>query len=56
METLHSKMDATSQISREARDVIIDNVQSVFGGIDVFPNRQRAQENARENFVYHTND
>ena len=39
VETLQSEMDATSQISREARDVMIDNVYSGLGGVDVFLNR-----------------
>ena len=33
-------MDATSQISQEARDVMIDNVYSGLGGVDVCLNRQ----------------
>ena len=49
-------MDATSQISREARDVIIDNVHKGLGGVDVCLNRQRARENARANFVYCTDE
>ena len=47
-------MDSTSQISREERDAIIDNVQSGLGGIDVFLNRQRAHEKAHAKFVYYT--
>ena len=47
-------MDATSQISRKARDVMIDNVHNRLGGVDVCLNRQRARENARANFVYCT--
>ena len=35
VETLRSEMEATSQISREARDSIIDNVHSGLGGVDV---------------------
>ena len=46
VETLLLEMDATSQISREARDVMIDNVCSGLGGVDVGLNRQRARENA----------
>ena len=49
-------MDATSQISREAKDAIIDNVHSGLGGIDVCLNRQRARENACANFVYYTDE
>ena len=49
-------MDATSQISREARDVMIDNVYSGLIGVDVCLNRQRACENARANFVYCTDE
>ena len=49
-------MDATSQISREARDSIINNVQSGLGGVDVCLNQQRACENARANFVYYTDE
>jgi len=56
VETLRSEMDATSQISREARDVMIDNVHSGLSGVDLCLNRQRARENARANFVYHTDE
>ena len=49
-------MDSTSQISQEARDAIIDNVQSGLGGVDVCLNQQRAHENARTNFVYYTDE
>ena len=56
VETLRSEMEATSQISREARDAIIDNVYSGLGGVDVYLNRQRAHENARTNFVYYTDE
>ena len=49
-------MDVTSQISQEVRDAIIDNVHSGLGGIDVCLNRQRERENARDNFLYHTDD
>ena len=49
-------MDATSQISREARDAIIENVHSGLGGVDVCLNRQRAHENAHANFVYCTDE
>ena len=56
VETLRSEMDVTSQISQEARDVMIDNVYSKLGGLDVCLNLQRARENARANFVYCTNE
>ena len=49
-------MKATSQISRESRDAIIDNVHSGLGGVDVCLNRQRARENARANFMYYTDE
>ena len=49
-------MDATYQISREARDFINDNFQSGLGGFDVCLNRQRACENARASFVYHIDE
>ena len=49
-------MDATSQISQEARDAIIDNVHSGLGGVDVCLNRQRAREDACANFVYCTDE
>ena len=49
-------MNATFQISREARDVIIENVQSELDGIDVCRNRQRACENAHDNFLFYTNE
>ena len=54
VETLWSEMEATSKISREARDVIIDNVHSGLGGVNIFLNRQRAHENAHADFVYYT--
>ena len=54
VKNLRSEMDVTSQISREARDAIIDNVHSALGGVDVCMNRQRACENARVNFLYYT--
>ena len=56
VETMRSEMEATSQISREARDVMIDNVYSGLIGVDVCLNRQRACENARANFVYCTDE
>ena len=49
-------MDATSQISREARDVMIDNVHNGLSAVDLCLNRQRARENARDNFVYRTDE
>ena len=54
IETLWLEMDATSQISREARDAIIDNVQTGLGGIDLGLNRKRARDNAQDNFLYRT--
>ena len=56
VETFPSKMDATSQISREARDAIIENVHSGLGHVDVFLNQQRARENAFANFLYYTDE
>ena len=35
VEPLRSEMNATSQISREARDVMIENVHSGLGGVDL---------------------
>ena len=49
-------MDATSQICREVRDAIIDNVHSGLGGVDVCLNRQRACENSNTNFLYYTDE
>ena len=49
-------MDATSQISQEARDVMIDNVHTKLGGVNLCLNQQRAHENARANFVYYTDE
>ena len=49
-------MEATFQISQEARDAIIDNVHSGLGGVDVCLNRQRAHENAHADFVYCTDE
>ena len=56
VENLRSEMDATSQISREARVVMIGNVHSRLSGVDICLNRQRARENARANFVYCTDE
>ena len=56
VETLRSEMDATSQISREAKVVMIDNVDSGLSGVDLCLNRQRARENARANFFYRTDE
>ena len=56
VKNLWSEMEATSQISREARDAIIDNVHSGLGGVDVCLNQQRAHENARANFLYYTDE
>ena len=56
VETLRSEMDVTSQISREARDVMIDNVHSRLSGVDICLNLQRARENAHANFVYCTDE
>ena len=56
VETLRSEMDATSKISREARDVMIDNVHSGLSGVDICLNRPRACENARANFFYRTDE
>ena len=39
VETLWSEMEATSQISRDVRDVIIDNVQIALGGVDLYLNQ-----------------
>ena len=41
-ENLRSEMDATSKISREARDAIIDYVHSGLGGIYFCLNQQKA--------------
>ena len=49
-------MDATSQISQEARDAIIENVYNGLGGVDVFLNQQRARENVCANFVYYPDE
>ena len=56
VETLWSEMYATSPISREERDAIIDNVHSRLGRVDVYLNQQKARENARANFVYYINE
>ena len=56
VETLRSEMDATSQISREARDVMIENVHSGLSGVNIGLNRLRAREHAHANFFYHTDE
>ena len=56
VKTLWSETEATSQISWEARDVIIDNVHNGLGGVDVCLNRQREHENARNIFLYYTDE
>ena len=42
--------------SSDLRDAIIDNVQTRLGGIDIGLNRQRAREDAHDNFVYSTDN
>jgi len=56
MENLRSKMDATSQISQETRDAIINNVQTGLGRIDIGLNRKRARDNVHSNFVYNKDE
>ena len=56
VKNFRSEMDATSQITREARDAIIDNVHIGLGGVDVCLNLQRAHENACANFVHYTDE
>ena len=56
VETLQSQMNATSQISREAIDGIIENVHSGLGGVYLCLNQQRECENARVNFMYYIDE
>ena len=56
VETLRLEMEATSQISREVRDAIINNVHNGLGGVYAFLNQQRECENAHANFVYYTEE
>ena len=50
VKNLRSEMDVTSQISREARDVMINNVYNGLGGVYVCLNRKRAREKCRCQF------
>jgi hypothetical protein len=52
----HSEMRATSDVGKEARNAIRENLGSIFYGVDVGLNRQRVEANSRANFVYKTDE
>jgi hypothetical protein len=52
----HVEMQATSQVGKEARTAIGDNLESVLYGIDVGLNRKRAQSTTRESYVDKTDE
>jgi hypothetical protein len=47
---------ATSDVGKEARNAIKENLESIFYGVDVGLNRQRTEANSQANFVYKTNE
>ena len=49
-------MEATSQVGKDAREAIVDNLNSTLIGIDVGLNQKRVWSNAHETFVYKVND
>jgi hypothetical protein len=52
----HSEMRATSNVGKEARNAIGENLESIFYGVDVGLNRQRIEANSRVNFVYKSDE
>ena len=49
-------MKPTSQVGRDARNVMEDSLTSSFVGIDVGVSQKRAQSRYHESFIYGTND
>ena len=45
-------MRATSEVGKEAKNAIRENLESIFYGVDVGLNHQREEANSRTNFVY----
>ena len=52
----HSELWATSDVGKEARNAIIENLESIFYGVDVGLNRQRIETNSCVNFVYKSDE
>jgi hypothetical protein len=50
----HSELRASSEVGKEARNAIGENLEAIFYGVDVGMNRQRAEANSRAIFVYKT--
>ena len=50
--SLWSKINATSQVGREVRDSIAENLKTTLVRIDVSLNRRRARSTARDHYVY----
>jgi hypothetical protein len=51
-----SELQATSEVGKEARSAIRENLEAIFYGVDVGMNRQRAEANSRATFVYKTDE
>jgi hypothetical protein len=49
-------MQATSNVGKEARNAIRENLGSFFYGVDVGLNHQRDEANSRANFFYKTDE
>jgi hypothetical protein len=53
---LPSKMDATSQVGKEAMIIIAKNLNLDILGVDVGLRQHQVRSNARERFLYKTDD
>jgi hypothetical protein len=49
-----SDLQTTSEVGKEARSAIRENLEAIFYGVDVGMNRQRVEANSRATFVYKT--
>jgi hypothetical protein len=50
----HSEFQATSEVGKEFRNSIEENLEAIFYGVDVGMIRQRAEANSQAKFVYKT--
>ena len=48
----HLKLQATSEVGKEARNAIRENLKVIFYGVDVGMNRQRVKANSQATFIY----
>jgi hypothetical protein len=52
----HSEFQDTSKVGKKTRNVIRENLEAIFYGVDVGMNRQRGEANSQATFVYKTNE